>query len=924
MRLLTILSCCAIAAPVFSQDAASEKKEPVQMEVVSPLALTQKPLAIQVRAGRWFPVAVTLSNTGDAVRGTLVLRLKDATGENRNPTEFFTVVDLPTNSNKRIWLYGRVERDDTDKFEVTFTGRGFKQKKSEGIVQNAEASTRVVLTISDSDEKLSYLVGLRGPGLGLPVSPETSQSLPSNPNSNSYNSQTPLKPLGAPHELVPSRWVGLDAADLVILQDFPHSALRPNQITALRGYAAAGGSILVLGGSNWQRLASSPLADLWPVTPQSSNTAAASDVSTLINRFARFPVMTGADRLGGAPVVATRGVLKPGCRVLLGDSDAPLLAVNDFGAGQVLFLSVDPTQPPFLGWRGLPRLWADLFRPTSRPPQIASVGTPSFDNQYGYSRGYPPGSEPSSQTSSTSALLEALATAPQMRTPPVSFIAWFLALYVFFLVPVNYVFLRYFDRRELAWVTIPVIVLGFSLMSYAAALRIKGTAILTRQVNLVQGAASVGKGDAQWARADAMLWLYSPRKTTYAISSVDPQMIVADYVSDEGTRVAIREPEENEAFALDSAPINMWDYRSFVGHSVADLKGGVRLIPQGNSLQIQNKTTHELKGVVLVSHGRLWAYKSIPSGATGSADVKYKDKVSLSNAQLAGRVENASRSDPNLYPLFSGEEKKGQPVGSTGFATIPSKLLNMALSDQWTTPSTFIVAWSDTPISGMTIGKEGAGAQNLSLIVLHVENDAALRPLLAANGERSTPNHARVHLLSSEVRNGAQGKAQGSIYTYEAELARVRAKQIRVQAYAALENQYGYPSYPGNANRVNRAPVSAEIFNVARGTWQSLRLQEVDKPSPTITSAPPAPSTDSKSGAPPAVAPAPNPQNKWKLAGVLSVPLAEQCVLKPDGRVQLRFTTTLDDVRVKGITVNNATWGEGFPATAESTSTPVP
>jgi hypothetical protein len=881
----------------FAQDAEPKaSKEPVQMAVASPLALTQKPLSIQVRAGRWFPVAVTLTNSGDAVQGVLTLRLSTATGEDRTPTEFFTNVDLPTNSNKRIWLYGRVERDDVDKFEITFNGRGFKAMKAEGVIQNADASTRVVLTISDSDEKLSYLTGLRGAGLGLPGGsnsgePNFNSTVPSNPNLNSNT--TPIRPLGASHDLIPSRWIGFDCVDLVVLQDFPHTSLTPNQISSLRSYAASGGSILVLGGANWQRLSTSPLADLWPVSPQSSGTAASADTSTLINRFARFPVMNGADRLGGAPVVATRGILKSGCRALLGNSSAPLFAVNDFGAGQVLFLAVDPTSPPFLGWRGLPRLWADLFRPTSRPSQIASVGAQDFgNNNY---RGGPAYDDPPAQTIS-GALLEALATSPQLRTPPVSFIAWFLALYVFFLVPVNYVVLRYMDRRELAWVTIPVIVIAFSLMSYAAALRIKGTAILTRQVNLVQGAASVNGNGSKWARADAMLWLFSPRKTTYDISSADPQMVVADYVSDQSTRVAIREPEENQAFALDAAPINMWDWRSFVGHSVADMKGGVRLVTQKNSVGIQNNCGQELKGAVLVSHGRVWAYKNISAGRTGLPDAKYKDTVTEANNQLAGRVENASRFDPQLEPFFSGEAKTPGAT-ATGFATIPNKLLNMALSNQWKVASTFIVAWSDAPVSGMTIGKEGAIAQNLSLLIFRVENDGALRPILA-RGNASTPDTAaRLRLMSIEAITGTAGKSQGAVSIYEAELPSAQITRIELKLSVVLQNEYGYPSAPAvKSNAV--APLRAEIFNFARGAWQRLPLREYDKPKSTPKSATPPGSPRT----PPVVNHSPN--GNWNLTAMLSGSAAQQCILKPDGRVQIRFTTSHDDAKIQNVQVN--------------------
>ena len=739
------------------------------MDVSSPLAQTQKPLSLQARAGRWIPIAVTFSNTGEPIKGTLNLSLKTATLSNRNPTQFFTEVDLPTNARKRVWLYGRVERDDVDTFEITFQGRGFKGLKADGVVQVAAPETRLVLTISDSDEKLSFLSGLKGPGLGLSTPDTNTPNYPNSPNTNIGSNAAPIRPLGAAHDFIPSRWIGLDAVDLVVLQDFPHSALTPVQVATLKNYAASGGAILALGGANWQRLSTSPLADLWPVVLQSSGVAAAGDASTLVNRFARFPLMNGADKLGGAPVVASRGVLRPGSRLLLGNANAPIFAVNDYGAGQVLFSSIDPTQPPFLGWRGHPRMWADIFRPIVRPSQIATVGESFSDEEdYRYNQ--------QTANNATSGLLEALKSSKQLKTPPVSLIAWFLALYVFFLVPVNYVLLRFFDRRELAWLTIPIIVLAFSLMSYAAALRIKGTAILTRQVNLVQTSDS-----SKTARADAMLWLFSPRKTTYDISSRDPQMVVGDYLSDSNVAVSIREPEENQAFALDAAPINMWDWRSFVGHSTTDLKGGVRAIvgssKQNGKVGIQNLSPFDLKGVVLVCGNRVLGFKTVKAGSTSFRIDS--DKTGSVN-QISARIRSAAKLESEL--------PKNQ-VG--GFETIPDKLLATALTGNASTPPTFISAWSDRSFAGLTIGREDAKAQNLTLLLVKIETDAPIRAALNKGQQQSTPAAATLKRLSVETLPLSQNKQAGAITTYEAQLSNAE-NRIFINAKFTYDNSYNY------------------------------------------------------------------------------------------------------------------------------------
>lgn len=862
--------------PAHSQSKAETQKSPIVMQLGSPFAFTTKPLALQVRQGRWFPVGVTLTNSGQSVKGTLTLKVGNATTDDRYPTEYSTAVDLPTNARKRVWLYGRIARSDASKFTVTLSGRGFKTQTGDGILQVAASQTRLLITISDADEKLAYLANMRAPGLGLPVQSGSVNNPdfvpPTGPTTSNGNTPA-LRPLGATHEWIPSRWIGLEAADMVILHDFPHAALSPNQLSALRGYVAAGGALLVLGGANWQRLSTSPLADLWPVTPESSGTATAGEVSTLFNRYARFPKSDPGDTLSGAPVVLTRAKVKSNgqyklWQVRIGTESSPLIAKSHYGAGQVLFLAFDPTQPPFLGWRGLPRLFADLFNQTAKPQQIEMASSFQNDeqNQYSYN------TDQQSATASDQ-LLETLKKAKQLRTPPVSQIAWFLALYVFFLVPVNYVVLRYFDRRELAWITIPVIVLIFSVVSYGAALRIKGTAILTRQVNVVQTSSG-----SPAARGDAMLWLFSPRKTTYDISSKNAQMVVADYRTDSNTGVTIREPEENEAFALDAAPINMWDWRSFVGQTVVDMKGGVRVAMQKGQPVIVNNSPFDLKGAVLVSNGILRAFGTVKVGATAVKSIGVaKEKVNSGN--LIARIRSASNLDKQLPPVPAG-----------GFADIPDQLLNLVLADSWSTPSTFLVAWSEKAAVPLTIGREDARAQSVTLFVVDVPTDRAIRAAISKSSVKKGDEKAQLRTLSSDAVTGG-GKTGGALTTYEVrfENSADAERGVKATMQIALQNRYGYYSNNQKLPKKGFVPAAAEYFDFAQGAWKKLPLFEINKKAVKTPSNPPGPDDAS--------------QNQWQFVARLNGSAMKSALQLPDGRLLLRVRTFHDDLKVQNLRV---------------------
>ncbi|MBW3638033.1 MAG: hypothetical protein KY445_16435, partial [Armatimonadetes bacterium] len=697
-RFLACLSTLfALSLPLLAQEATPDPKAPLQMALSSPFAFTQKPLMLLVRRGRWFPVAVTLSNTGDPVAGTVRLKLRAGGDFENAPNEFYCPVDLPTNARKVIWLYGRLERPNVAAVEISFSGRGFKTQTQRVPVREPEEGQRVILTVSDGDSGLSdTLKSLRGSGLSL-----TGAAQPTGFNPN--NSQGPLRPVETTRAGVPDRWFGLECADLVVLGDFAHTALLPPQIEALRGFVMGGGNLLALGGSNAARLATSPLADLWPAQVGNSGSAGAGEVAGIVERYVPVP-KNGADRLGGSPVVVARGPLKTDAQLSAGTRAVPLFSSLDRGAGRVLLLGFDPSQPPFNGWSGQNSLWKDVFGAGVKLKRLDSVDSATFydgPNYYGgrymgggpISRSYEPQEASSTPTGQ---LLDALARASQQRKmPPVSQIAWFLALYVFVLVPLNYTILRFTDRRELAWITIPIIVVAFSGFAYAAALSIRGNAILTRQVDVVQG--SLG---SPAARADSLLWLFSPKRTTYDISSQVPTSAVADYANDAGGKqgaFSILQPADASGFKVEGANVWMWTDRAFSAQSLVPLGKGL----SWNGDRIQNGSSLELRGAVWVQDREVRALGTVASGATVAIPAAASERAV--EVDLPAAIIRAS----GLDKVF--DEK-------TVANGIAQNVLNMALGGGQNA-GTLLVAWATEPAAPLSIGTGGARENHLTLMI---------------------------------------------------------------------------------------------------------------------------------------------------------------------------------------------------------------
>ncbi len=689
--------------------------EPITMQIDSPFALATKPLGLQIKTGRWFPVAVTLTNRGDAVSGRLQLQLTSSgNGSNRNAA-FYTDVDLPTNARKRVWLYGRGEGMELDGASVSFTGRDIKTQTQNLTLKPLDIAERTVLTISDSGEKLAFLTGLKGKSLAVPeelAQYDQQAQYNYNQNGNSSTRNTFLRPLGSSHEFIPDRAVGLESADVVVLRDFSQSALTPEQLDSLRNYVAQGGTMVVFGGSDWQRLSSSPLKDLWPVDAASSNAASAAETAKIVARYVKGKTLSGADKLGGAPLLVTRGALRADAQNVVAMGASSWLSERDYGAGRVLMMSGDPSAPPFLGWSGQSALWTDVMKNLSDVQRLESVGHNGYDNS-----SYPGYNNygDTQQAGSTEQLLSVIKKLPQLQTPPTSVIAWFLAVYVFCLVPLNYFILRGIDKRELAWVTIPVIAVAFSIASYLAARRIKGTDLLVRQVNIVQSS-----GTSDRARTDAMMWLYSPRRANYDISSTQ-SLALADYVAGDfnapASSLSLRQPDAAKSFRVEGAGVKMWDEAEFVGQGTLPTNNGVSLQKSGKGYRILNRTPFNLRGAVLISGTGIYHCGDILTGRAATAN---SVGTAASQEDLVAHIAAASGLD-TIFPSPKQVNAKNNPaLADSTLRDLAAATLRTAFHFDAQHDANVLVAWGTEPVAPLTIEGENARQQSVTLFLFRL------------------------------------------------------------------------------------------------------------------------------------------------------------------------------------------------------------
>lgn len=274
---------------------------------------------------------------------------------------------------------------------------------------------------------------------------------------------------------VSSAW---NALDVLILDDIDTSRLTTGQQAALQAWVENGGQLVVTGGPGGLQTASG-VPDLLPVEVAAIDTIA--DIPALSD-FAGVPFRDPG------PYIITGSTLGKGVLVI-GEGELPILARRAVGQGRVHFLALDPKLAPFVAWEGAETVWNEILADLPVPPPW---GLGIQDN---YSA------------------TQAVASVPGLRLPSVWQLIFFLVIYIVIIGPVNFLVLKRLNRRELAWITIPALVLLFTLLTLLTSFRTRGNS-----ATLLKMAAAYGSIEADRITTDTLIGLYSPRRGVYDLS----------------------------------------------------------------------------------------------------------------------------------------------------------------------------------------------------------------------------------------------------------------------------------------------------------------------------------------------------------------------------------------------------------------------
>jgi hypothetical protein len=111
---------------------------------------------------------------------------------------------------------------------------------------------------------------------------------------------------------------------------------------------------------------------------------------------------------------------------------------------------------------------------------------------------------------SQNAMGTALSNLPSLEVPPAELLLVVIVAYILLIGPISYLVLRRLDRRELAWVTAPLLVAVFTACSFGIGNSMKGTEVIVNQISLIRSSGAGGS-----ATIESYAGIFSPDRATY-------------------------------------------------------------------------------------------------------------------------------------------------------------------------------------------------------------------------------------------------------------------------------------------------------------------------------------------------------------------------------------------------------------------------
>ena len=551
--------------------------------------------------GSWVPFRVSIANQGPPIAGRLIVHCETSPNPNPQVREYVKKIQLPTGSRQLHEIAAFLNSGESpivrlESGDVVIAETRVNVERSYGMSDQLEiavldtdstalnniSSAEVIRVPNRAPFKSAAPLGGQlpqaDPQAAIPPGPLSSQG----PQRGRAGAPTFGRPIPVAHPTViaaedlPREFISYDQLDAVVIGDSPLNQLSEEQARALRLWVASGGLLIVTGGADVAGLRGIGLDSILPVEAQSTTTAAL--LPELTEVYGSFD---SSDRL---TLMTSR--LKPDARAMVGSGDRPIVAEKSYGSGLVRFVAINPKLNPYRAWSAAKDLWTDLLLPAAetKPKHINWITAGRRGNS----------------TSSRWGVQGFLFHLAEIKPPSPKYVLLFLLAYVLTLGPINYLVLRWRRKTDLAWLTIPAVVIAFAGISVTVAQVGRGGASIVADSSLVEL-----HQDARISRVSSGLLMMPSTKRTQEVTFDGRDTYVNDvYNGNQGSSASSfgnieceRGPSE---FTL-RVPMTTWTSGLFQLRSINENAPPlVSIAASGSSVSISNLGDTQIRKAVYI------------------------------------------------------------------------------------------------------------------------------------------------------------------------------------------------------------------------------------------------------------------------------------------------------------------------------------
>ncbi len=564
-------------------------------------------------------------------------------------------------------------------------------------------------------------------------------------------------------DMLPPDPLAWEALDVLIVSDVDTTVLSREQRKALEIWISQGGQLIVGGGAGAARTAAG-LADLLPTT-----IGATRSVDNLRALDAQFGLKTAP-----GPYAVADSTLRDGSALIVQDG-LILLARRPHGAGQVDFLAFDAAINPFGRWEDNKTLWRFIAGPVVVNRQRIAV------RMGGTAR-------------------DAVNSIPGLVLPSTWQIIGFMLLYTILIGPVNYIILRKMDRRELAWFTIPTLILVFTACAYMTGFQVRGAQAIVHQMAVLYTPENTRIG-----RITGVVGVFSPRRTFYNLQIPGSRVrALSDaYYSGSANFQPLRIYEETDRTRVRDLRVDVGGIRPFLVERYAEapkIEADLRLVGgQRTGLALEGKIRigeTPLKGAVLLVGRQEQRLGDLAAGAVVDVNIPCSSYGTISASGLPGRILGAgpyggndelSRQYRFLQALFPGD---GPGLGDGGY----------------------LIGWSDEPVLPVEVEERSSRTIATTLYIYSLPVEA-----LEAGTEVEIPPS----LISRQVE-----KTDGAVNTWDEGFGMGQDSQIVLRFtvwQGVLVRQVDKVTLELQGRHAGRMP-KVSLWNVENAAWEEIPI----------------------------------------------------------------------------------------------------